>query len=247
MRILDNPFAIANELLHIIEESNDFLYLVSPYIQFETEGSIELKLIKDAIFNALRRDIDFKFMTQYPNKKVLSFLEELVDKGCRVRFIQKLHSKIYCNESRALIASMNIILKSILNNKEIGVVLINDSEPHEYKEVVRYVEELAGNKYYNLHRKHNIIEDHIVYVLKLENNKWYVGKTSNLEKRLEEHEKGDRSPWTKLNKVINVEETIKHGDLKSITLDYMRKYGWENVRGYAWSQWNMKRPPKELR
>jgi len=27
----------------------------------------------------------------------------------------------------------------------------------------------------------------------------------------------------------------------------MKKNGWENVRGYAWSQWNMKNPPKELR
>ena len=53
---------------------------------------------------------------------------------------------MYCNESKALSASMNIILKSILNNKEIGVVLINDSEPNEYKEVVRYVERLVGNK-----------------------------------------------------------------------------------------------------
>lgn len=34
---------------------------------------------------------------------------------------------------------------------------------------------------------------------------------------------------------------------KQITLQYMRKYGWTNVRGYAWSQINLKNPPKDLR
>lgn len=43
-----------------------------------------------------------------------------------------------------------------------------------------------------------------------------------------------------------IEEVFENGDLKQITLDYMRKYGWENVRGYAWSVWNLKHPPKKL-
>ena len=50
-----------------------------------------------------------------------------------------------------------------------------------------------------------------------------------------------------MNRVIDVKEKILNDDLKEITLDYMKKYGWENVRGYAWSQWNMKNPPRELR
>jgi hypothetical protein len=44
-----------------------------------------------------------------------------------------------------------------------------------------------------------------------------------------------------------VVKLIEGGDLKQITLLYMKKYGWQNVRGYAWSQRNMKTPPKELR
>jgi len=44
-----------------------------------------------------------------------------------------------------------------------------------------------------------------------------------------------------------VEGVIRNGDIKLSTLEYMKKYGWENVRGYAWSQREMKRPPRELR
>lgn len=85
-----------------------------------------------------------------------------------------------------------------------------------------------------------------VYTLKLEHGKWYVGRSINVERRVEQmKEKGNT--WTQLHNILGVEEIFENGDLKQITIDYMRKYGWENVRGYAWSQWNMKYPPKELR
>lgn len=37
----------------------------------------------------------------------------------------------------------------------------------------------------------------IIYTLQLEKNKYYVGKTTNLEKRLKEHFNGFGSEWTK--------------------------------------------------
>jgi len=87
----------------------------------------------------------------------------------------------------------------------------------------------------------------LVYVLKLENDKWWVGKTTNLSKIVKQYKNGKGPPWTLINKVIDVEEVRENVNLKEVTLEYMRNYGWENVRGYAWSQWNMKNPPKELR
>ena len=33
-----------------------------------------------------------------------------------------------------------------------------------------------------------------------------------------------------------MEEIIPHGNEKITTLKYMKKYGYNNVRGYAWSQ-----------
>jgi len=91
------------------------------------------------------------------------------------------------------------------------------------------------------------ISNDLIYILKLENNKWWVGKTTNLKSAIKRHEKGTGPPWTHIYKPLGVEEVIENGDLKEITLTRMREYGWENVRGYAWSQWNVKNPPKELR
>ncbi|KKL94762.1 hypothetical protein LCGC14_1861470 [marine sediment metagenome] len=33
MKILDNPLSISNEILKVIKESTEFLYLIGPYIQ----------------------------------------------------------------------------------------------------------------------------------------------------------------------------------------------------------------------
>jgi HKD family nuclease len=250
MKVLDNPFAITNEILQIVKDSKEFLFLVSPYTQFERRNTTELKIIKDAIINSLRREVDVVFITREPDNETtpnigrrLKFLHE---EGCKIFSVPKLHAKIYCNESKALITSMNLILVSILNNKEIGITLNKEIEPDEFNQIIVYVKEFTkDNK-----RRENIdvaLGKEIVYVLKLENSKWYVGKTKDLKNRLKAHKSGSRSPWTQMNKIINVEEIFEDGDLKTITLDYMKRYGWENVRGYAWSQWNMKQPPKELR
>lgn len=95
--------------------------------------------------------------------------------------------------------------------------------------------------------EHKKTNDKSVIVFKLENDKWYVGRTNNLEGFIENIKNGNGPPWTQINKFISVYEIIEKGDPKTITLDYMKKFGWQNVRGYAWSQVNMKRPPITLR
>lgn len=85
-----------------------------------------------------------------------------------------------------------------------------------------------------------------VFIARLEHGKWYVGKSSNVNTRVSNLKKGGNK-WTQMNKIIALEEVRENADLKEVTLELMRKYGWENVRGYAWSQWNMKNPPRELR
>jgi len=73
-----------------------------------------------------------------------------------------------------------------------------------------------------------------IYILKLENNKYYVGKTDNLEKRKEAHMNGSASSWTKKYKPLSVEKIIPNAspfDEDKYTIEYMGKYGIDNVRG----------------
>ena len=90
-------------------------------------------------------------------------------------------------------------------------------------------------------------QNHLIYILKLKDDNWYVGKTANLDKEIERIIKGNGPAWTQMHEMETVIKLIEGGDLKQITLAYMKKYGWQKVRGYAWSQRDMRNPPKELR
>lgn len=89
-----------------------------------------------------------------------------------------------------------------------------------------------------------------VYVLELENNKYYVGYTSHLKNRLKKHKKGGSCNWVDkhpFKKVVEVRKALNKNLERKTTLEYMVLKGWRNVRGGAWSQVNLKNPPRVLR
>ena len=78
-----------------------------------------------------------------------------------------------------------------------------------------------------------------LYILQLEDDKWYVGKTDDIHKRFEQHKSGKGSQWTKMYKPIKIERTqpiTSIHDETTTTLDLIKKYGVENVRGGAYCQ-----------
>jgi predicted GIY-YIG superfamily endonuclease len=73
-----------------------------------------------------------------------------------------------------------------------------------------------------------------IYILRLQNGCWYVGKSSNPMKRFEEHLQGQGSAWTVLHKPIACEKVISNAsafDEDKYTKEYMAKYGIDKVRG----------------
>lgn len=78
-----------------------------------------------------------------------------------------------------------------------------------------------------------------LYVLQLEDNKWYVGKTADIQNRFTQHQTGKGSAWTKSYKPVKIVETRRlkdQYDETNTTKDYMKKYGIDNVRGGAYAQ-----------
>jgi hypothetical protein len=78
-----------------------------------------------------------------------------------------------------------------------------------------------------------------IYILQLEHDKYYVGKTSNPEYRIENHNTGHGSEWTKLYKPISIIELIPNCDdfdEDKYVIMSMNKYGIDNVRGGSFSQ-----------
>ena len=76
-----------------------------------------------------------------------------------------------------------------------------------------------------------------IYVLKLQNNKYYVGKTNNPKYRVDTHFSEGGSSWTKKYKPISILELKLNRpdtDEQIITQEYMKNYGIDNVRGGPW-------------
>jgi predicted GIY-YIG superfamily endonuclease len=79
-----------------------------------------------------------------------------------------------------------------------------------------------------------------LYLLELAGDKYYVGQTEDPEFRFKEHLSGKGAKWTRLHKplfilmtrtisVSSPAEAILYENW--MTLHYMEKFGWENVRG----------------
>jgi len=89
----------------------------------------------------------------------------------------------------------------------------------------------------------------MIYVLLLEKDKFYVGHTNRTDgERFKEHFAGCGSKWTQLYKPVQVIEW-REGTLmdeNKVTLEYMEKYGWWNVRGGSFCNVEMTKPPKAL-
>lgn len=81
----------------------------------------------------------------------------------------------------------------------------------------------------------------VIYILKLEHSKIYVGKTGNVHERIIQHIKGQGSEWTKIHKpLIPLQYKVKGVqtlvDEDATTEEYMLKYSIENVRGGSYSE-----------
>ena len=94
----------------------------------------------------------------------------------------------------------------------------------------------------------------VLYVLRLHNDKWYIGRSSNLERRFEQHMKGEGAKWTSLHQAINIHESrplVSDEDEDLLTLEYMKQYGIYNVRGGQFcavelKPWHVKEIKKRL-
>lgn len=89
----------------------------------------------------------------------------------------------------------------------------------------------------------------MVYVLKLEHGKYYVGYAEgSVERRVDQHFNGSGAAWTKRHKPVKV-LLIAEGEKRkerAMTLACMKRGGWENVRGSAWTACDLANAPLEL-
>ena len=77
-----------------------------------------------------------------------------------------------------------------------------------------------------------------IYALKLQGNKYYIGKSNVPRSRILQHFSKNGSEWTRMYPPIDVVEETKgdNFDEDKITKQYMETYGIDNVRGGSYCQ-----------
>ena len=81
-----------------------------------------------------------------------------------------------------------------------------------------------------------------IYILELEDGKYYVGKTNHTFDRFSSHWQGHGAKWTKKHKPVDLyafHRDRPDSDENKLTLAMMRHYGVANVRGGSWVKVDM--------
>lgn len=107
---------ITSELEELIKKADERLYIVSPY----------LKLSKDfrdllTYRNTNRKDTKIIFGKQELNPEQMTFFQGL--RFVYLFFSEDLHAKCYINDNKMIITSMNFYDFSMMNNKEMGILI----------------------------------------------------------------------------------------------------------------------------
>lgn len=125
------PYQITSEILTLIHEAEEYLILVSPYVNFNNWESIKM-----AIKNASNRNVKIKFYTRLDNENFKSW-EQIEALDIQPKLVKNLHSKLYFNEKTGIVTSMNLLTSSNLNAMEFGAIYNTSEELEELKSYVK--------------------------------------------------------------------------------------------------------------
>ena len=136
-RLIEDPFkiiedsAVMQEVITIIKEAKEEIVLVSPYNDYHINLENPLK--------AAAKEVSIVAVCREEQKgKEDTHLKWLSGLPADVHLVKRLHAKIYCNESTAMITSMNLLEGSANNSKEIGIRI---KDPARVAQIRRYVDE----------------------------------------------------------------------------------------------------------
>lgn len=130
---------ISGQISTLIKEARDDLYIISPYLQVNSQL---VDLIKGKAKNSNNLTIKIIYGKNELKEQELNWIKECKD--IRLYYKENLHAKCYLNEENAIITSMNLYEFSQVNNIEMGILISRDNDKEAYsklKEDVRFIAE----------------------------------------------------------------------------------------------------------
>lgn len=125
------PYQISSEIVNIIHQAKDYLILVSPFWDINKWESIKSELIY-----AQKRGVKIKTYVRMNSDNYKSW-EQLEGIGIKPNLVKNLHAKLYFNENKGIVTSMNLLLSSNLSSIEFGALYDSENELNELKSFVK--------------------------------------------------------------------------------------------------------------
>ena len=123
-------------LKKLINNSNDKLYLISPYLQLNNQLKLSLE---DRHKFSIDIIIIYGKVTDI-NPDDSEWLKSIP--GIKLMFHKDLHAKCYFNEKEAIITSMNLYMFSQQNNVEMGIYISREKDEELYKQIGNEVDRI---------------------------------------------------------------------------------------------------------
>jgi phosphatidylserine/phosphatidylglycerophosphate/cardiolipin synthase-like enzyme len=132
--------SISAELENLIRDARKEIYIISPYLKLSDQ-------VRELLNDKEREKVEVRiiFGKQELAPTEMSFLEDL--KYVRLYFSKNLHAKCYLNESKMIIASMNLYEFSQVNNREMGILIDtkNEEDKKVYEDARKDIESIIHN------------------------------------------------------------------------------------------------------
>lgn len=120
---------IQDRIIEIIRNSKDYCFLVTPFFQ-------PWPILQRELEKAAQKEKKIIFILRDTPENRWNFESLTDDFGFDVIFVDRLHTKLYLNESECLISSMNLYESSKDNNYELGYYFKNKQQSKNFKETV---------------------------------------------------------------------------------------------------------------
>ncbi len=125
------PYQITSTILNLINEAEEYIVLVSPYVNFKNWDRIKIDIL-----NAIKRGIQIEFYARLDNENFKSW-EQIEQLGLKPKLIRNLHAKLYFNEKFGVVSSMNLLTSSNLKAIEFGSIYHTEQELSELKGFIK--------------------------------------------------------------------------------------------------------------
>ncbi|QQR97599.1 MAG: hypothetical protein IPK18_12225 [Sphingobacteriales bacterium] len=145
-----NPNEIGVKISTLIKESNEKFYAITPFVKIA-----DWKKIIISIEQAKKKNVSIKFFIREIDQENYEILTSL---GVEIFKITGLHTKLYFNETEAIISSMNLYEFSDLHSIDIAI-LYKDRESYNkiYNYYLKYIKPHDTKHYLSKTTENNLI------------------------------------------------------------------------------------------